>query len=48
MLSVSRVNVFRIVVALAVLVMALSPFVGLGVSAAFACVGGTGGQCGGG
>ncbi len=47
MLSVSRVNVFRIVVALAVLVMALTPFLGLGVSLAFACAG-HGTQCGGG
>lgn len=47
MLSVSRVNVFRIVVALAFLVVVLTPYMGLGVNLTFACTG-HGTQCGGG
>jgi hypothetical protein len=47
MLSVSRVNVVRIVVALSVLALTLTPFLSLGVNIAFACTGG-GSQCGGG
>ena len=47
MLSVSRVNVVRIVVALSVLALILTPFLSLGLNVAFACSGGTGSHCGG-
>ena len=47
MLLVSRKNVVRIVIALSLLAITLTPFVTLGVNIAFACTG-AGNQCGGG
>ena len=47
MLLVSRKNVVRIVIALSLLAITLTPFLTLGVNIAFACTGGSS-QCGGG
>ncbi|MEM7118252.1 MAG: hypothetical protein AAF614_37840 [Chloroflexota bacterium] len=42
MLSVSRVNTFRLVVALSTIVIALTPYLDLGLTVAHACVNGGG------
>ena len=49
MLSVSRINVFRLVVALSTIIIAATPYLDLGLTVAHACVSsGSGGHCGGG
>ncbi|MEM7111107.1 MAG: hypothetical protein AAF614_01655 [Chloroflexota bacterium] len=48
MLSVSRINVFRAVVALSTIIIAATPYLDLGLTIAHACVNdGSGAQCGG-